>query len=56
MKSKKEKTDKRHFGLNIDMDTYEKLREIAKLEHRSISSQVIYFIEQGVQRADVRFE
>ena len=36
-------------NLRIPDELYEKLREIAKLEHRSINNQMVHIIEEFVE-------
>lgn len=50
------KTDKCHVGINLDLNIYSKLKQIAKTEHRSLASQVIHFVEQGINATHVKFD
>lgn len=53
---KKKTKDTQHVGLAIEVDLLNKLKSIAASEHRSCSKQIIYFIEQGINGSDWKYE
>ncbi len=44
-----EKQPKRSISVRIDQETYERLRQIAKQEYRTISGQVFFWVRQRIQ-------
>lgn len=48
--------DCRQFGFRIEKKLFEKIEAIAKVNRRSVSAQMLVFIEDGVDANTTRFE
>jgi len=41
---------KRVVGVNIPEDLIQEIRTIAGIEHRSLSAEIVYLVEKGLER------
>lgn len=48
--------DCRQFGFRIEKVLFEKIEAIAKVNRRSVSAQMLVFIEDGIDAVGTKFE